>query len=128
MPKLNKLTPQSKSERFAEMNLCEPLPLFQMGDDTTTDVNHADKTLSGIPIKVGYSKKEFRPIQRTEHRITFNPSNPDARFRALQARASLNDCMSNGNIYLDKFEAHKFANDSISALEKSIKSVKNNNK
>lgn len=126
--KINKLYPNSKSDRYKELNLREPLPLYQFGDETTTDVTKADKTFDGKPICVGVSRKDFKEIPQRVNDVSFNPRYPDARFRALQLRAQLNELRPSSTIYMDKFEASKLANDSISALEKSVNSINNNPK
>lgn len=122
--KKNVLTPNSRKATFLNGGFVDSVPIYQKGDSTTTDITCADKMPDGRPIKVGYSKTEYREIPFPEHSASFNPAFPDARLRAMQLRANLNDSISHGNIYLDKFEAVKYANDSINALSKSIKNAK----
>lgn len=123
--KKNILTPNTRKESYINDCPLDSVPIYQYGDSTTTDINLADKMPDGKPIQTGYSDKEFRPIPYPEHKVSFNPAFPDARLRAMQLRANLNSAVTSGNIYLDKFDAVKFANDSINALTKSVNNIKN---
>lgn len=92
----------------------DAMPYYQKGNETTTDIEEADKDDYGRPICLGHSaKKILRPKVQN---LCLDPKDPVQRQRALESRASMNDLSLDPTIYQEKLDAVKYANDSANAM------------
>lgn len=97
----------------------ESLPVYQKGSETTLNVEEADKDSFGRPIGLGF-RNIIVPV--TKHKpLCLDPKDPNARLRALEARASMENLSLTPNSYLDKFEAIKQSGDQANALISKLK-------
>lgn len=115
MKKRNQITQQKRNDAFYNANYVLTIPLYQTEDGETTDIEVALKTPLGVPIQIGYSKST-EPMKIHTHKITFNPSNPEARLLALECRVAMNNAVE-PTIYMDKLDGQKYVNDSLNAFE-----------
>lgn len=124
---MKKKRPKNKYRSFEQMYLenpiYEPLPLYHSEDGKpTTDVSIAVCTPLGVPIQIGYSEELVaKPLLTL--RLSYNPNNPSARQLALEARANMNNHVDS-TIYMDKFDASAYANNSIKAFEQKYNTIK----
>lgn len=92
----------------------ESLPVYQKGTETTLDVEKADNDAFGRPIGLGFRTDIVPKIKRKP--LCLDPKDPNARLRALEARASMENLVLSPNCFLDKFEVIKKSSDQANAL------------
>lgn len=92
----------------------ESLPVYQKGTETTLDVEKADKDAFGRPIGLGFRTDTVPKIKRKP--LCLDPKDSNARLRALEARASMENLVLSPNCFLDKFDVIKKSSDQANAL------------
>lgn len=92
----------------------ESLPVYQKGSETTLDADEADKDIFGRPIGLGFENNVVS-VSKTKP-LCLDPKDPNARLRALEMRASMENLSLPPNSYCDKFDAIKKSSDQVNAL------------
>ena len=129
MRKKNKITNEKRVQGLLDSHYVKTLPIYQKGDDITYDVEDADKTLLGEPIQMEFSSKHTTThdvYERTKP-ISFDPTKPQSRLLALEARSYVNRAFSESQIYMDKLDCAKYSNDCIDAFANNLKNTNLNN-
>lgn len=111
-------------------DLVTTMPLYQcVNGGTTTDITQSVKDEFGLPIQMGFSKTDVTPhAVNTYIPLSYNPKDPSARLRAIEAKAYFEN-QSSPQIYQDKIEAAQYAqnvcNAVINKVEQSQKPITN---
>lgn len=127
MRPLNPIRP----DRFIDQRFVSGAPLYLTSDGSnTTDITQAVLDPYGSPINNGVSETETIPheVYTNTSPLSFNPSDPTARQRAFEARASFSDSVTIPNCYQDKFELINYANSVSHLAFTKLKALKNSNK
>lgn len=97
--------------------LHDSLPIYQCKEGgTTEDIEKADLDPHGHPICMGFTDKSVVVDYHNQPNLSFDPSNPGERLRALQSRASMEQIALSPTIYAEKFDAIKKADNAAKAV------------
>lgn len=105
---LNEVSPSIRNKSLLSDKFQDPVPVYKDSEGKdTTDISKAQLDIYGKPVFVGYSQTEFTPHEcySDPNPNSFNPSDPTAVLRAIQARENLNKYSPEPEpLEMDKFE------------------------